>query len=96
MIYGTDPEARNVFVVQNGVRQEGIMAFEPSTGETIRHMRVTASTPLLRRLLERLGFTLLPDFLIPARGLLIHKNGELLTRHYFMRPPFHLEYENRS
>jgi hypothetical protein len=95
MIYGTDPEACNVFVVQNGVRQEYILAFDPITGETTRRMRVTVLHPLLQWLLKCLGFTLHPDFLVPARGSLISKNGELLTKHYFMRPPFHLEYKNR-
>lgn len=96
MIYGTDSEARNVFVVQNGVRQEHVLAFDPITGETIRSMHVAAERLLLQWLLERLGFTLHPDFLLPARGLSVGKNDELLTKHYFMRPPFHLEYVNRS
>jgi hypothetical protein len=96
MIYGTDPEARNVFVVQNGVRQEHILAFDPITGETIQYVQVAVERPLFQWLLERLGFTLDPDFLLPTRGLLTHQNGKALIRHYFMRPPFHLEYVNRS
>ena len=96
MIYGTDLEARDVFVVQNGVRQEHILAFNPATGETIRGMRVATEHPLLQWLLERLGFGLDPDLRLPVRWFLIHKGGEPLSRHYFMRPPFHLEYVNRS
>jgi len=96
MIYGTDPEARNVFVVQNGVRQEHILAFDPITRETIQCMQVAVERPLLQWLLERLGFTLHPDFLFFARGPQVGRNNELLTKHYFMRPPFHLEYVNRS
>lgn len=95
MIYGTDPEARNVFVVQNGVRQEHVLAFDPITGETIQYMQVAIEHPLLQWLLERLGFTLHPDFLFFAPGLRVGRNDELLTRHYFMRPPFRLEYKNR-
>jgi hypothetical protein len=90
MIHATDPEARRVFITKNGQFQEGIMAFEPSTGETIRILRSPIKNPVFWWLLGLVGLRRIRGW--PAdRPSMIATNEDLLTEHYFMRPPFKLE-----
>ena len=90
MIYATDPEARRVFITKNGQFQEGIIAFEPSTGETIRVLRSSIKSPVFWWLLGLVGLRRIKSH-AKDKPSMVATNEDLLTEHYFMRPPFKLE-----